>query len=521
MIVPLVIGAILIPFIAEFLAVRMPGKEPRRLAFYWLTPLMGAIVYISFAAISGHAWLALAGSALFYFGLTAISNKKYQILRDPFNAHDFDNARHLYIYPEFYVSYVGWPILALIILLLVALVGASLALEPAIPLYSLGPWYLIWPLSLLLWLAALRLMGKIIALFFNEKSANTFGVTMGLQRDVARFGLFPTILIYRLLLKTNIDKSELRTVPRSAEFKASHQADSPADIIAIQGESFFNLERLFEKIDTTATWPPLRALKQDGVVTDQIDVPTHGAYTMQSEFSFLSGLAGGTLGIDQINPYMRLAQKPVSTFVSALHAAGYRTLCIHPAKREFFRRSTVMQNLGFDDFIGLEAFEGAEKFGKYISDKALGDKIDETIAAHRAESSQPIFIFAITIESHGPWATGRLDPYLTDGKTEADLLRESIADDPEFHLYQMHMENLLALYRRLSVEAPPSDTQRIVAMYGDHLPAINGLFEATGFTDRAVDYLLWNSSVPVRHAGFQKIEGFAKTLLSEAGIQLK
>ena len=521
MTIPFIIAVVVIPFVCEMLAVRLPGQTGRGAVFYLLSLLMGALVYAGFLIITAHPYLALAGSAFFYFGLTAISNKKYQILRDPFNAHDFDNARHLYIYPEFYISYVGWPILALIMLLLVALIGSSLTFEPAIPFYGLGPWYFVWPLSLLLWVAALRLAGKIIALFFNEKTASTYGVTMDLQQDVARLGLFPTILIYRLLLKTTIDKTELRTVPRSAVVKSGQQTDRPADIIAVQGESFFNLERIFEKIDRTATWEPLRALEQAGVATGQIDVPTHGAYTMQSEFSFLSGLAGGSLGIDQINPYMRLAQKPVSTFVSALQRAGYKTLCIHPAKREFFRRSTVMQNLGFDEFIGLEAFEGAEKFGKYISDKALGDKIDETIAAHHGESDQPIFIFAITIESHGPWATGRLDPYLTDGKTEADLLRNNIADDPEFHLYQMHMENLLALYRRLSIDAASSDNGRIVALYGDHLPAINALFEATGFTDRAVDYLLWNSGSSVSDAGFQKIEGFAETMLAEAGIQLK
>jgi len=42
----------------------------------------------------------------------------------------------------------------------------------------------------------------------------------------------------------------------------------------------------------------------------------------------------------------------------------------------------------------------------------------------------------------------------------------------------------------LSVDSPKDDTPHTVTLYGDHMPAINGLFEATGFTERAVDYLL-------------------------------
>jgi len=510
------IAAAVIPLVCELLAVRLPQQGTRGFAFYLLGLVMGTLVYTGFLIITAHPYLALVGSAFFYFGLTAISNKKYQVLSDPFNAHDFDNARHLYIYPEFYISYVGWKVLALVFIVLLALVATSFTFENAIPIYELGPWYMVWPLSLLLWVIALRIFGWLVALFFTEKTAGSYGVSMDLQTDVSRFGLFPTILIYRILLKAPVDKSELRELPRTLEIVAT----SPADIIAIQGESFFNLERLFGKINTSAKWEPLRALEKAGVATGRIDVPTHGAYTMQSEFSFLSGLTGDMLGIDQINPYMRLAQKPVSTYVSALKRAGYRTLCIHPAKREFFRRSTVMQNLGFDEFIGLEEFEGAEKFGKYISDKALGDKINEIITAHHAKTSQPIFVFAITIESHGPWASGRLEPFLPDGTTEADLLQENIFDDPEFHLYQVHMENLLALYRRLSIDRPKDDKPRVVALYGDHMPAINGLFESTGFTERAVDYLLWNSLAATRAGGPQKIEGFAETVLTEAGLSI-
>jgi len=511
-----IIAALAIPFTAELLATPMAIKDERRAAFYWLTPIMGLLVYTGFLIITAHPYLALAGSTLYYFGLTAISNKKYEILGDPFNAHDFDNARNLYIYPEFYISHVGWPILGLISLMLAAIIGSSLYFEDPITLYEFGPWYLVWPITVLGWFAMLRLLAWAITQFFTEASASQAGLSLSLQTDIARFGLFPTILLYRLLLKHKTDKKSLRQRPIKAQITTA----KPADIIAVQGESYFDLERFFSKVEHGAKWSLLDTLRKQGVTTGQIGVPAWGAYTMQTEFSFLSGLRNDVLGIDSINPYMRLAQKPVSTFVEALREAGYHTICIHPAKKEFFRRAHVMPNLGFDDFIGIEAFDKPHLFGKYISDDTLADKIDEITKAHHSISKQPLFIFAITIESHGPWAKDRLTPHLPANTSEADLLAANITDDHEFTLYQAHMENLISFYRRLTVERPPNTPDRVVAMYGDHMPALGRLFGHHGFTDKPVDYLLWSSRNTAREYGKQKIETFSKTMLAEADIKL-
>jgi len=528
MLVLFIVAAVLIPFLAEYFAVPMSGNEQKRKAFYWLTPLMGAVVYTSFLAITGHAYLALSGSALFYFGLTGISNTKYQILRDPFNTHDFDNARNLYIYPEFYVTHVGWPIVAVVVAVFATGIAASLYFEPALGIYSIFgtaegamKWVLAagsWLLVLLGWLSMLWLTRLLITLFFNENTRAHYEVSIDPIIDVARFGLFPTMMLYRLLLKTKIDKQPLRDTPMSAIIMGR----KPADIIALQGESYFDLDRFFGTLPSAISkrWQPLGALEDAGVVTGQIEVPCWGAYTMQTEFSFLSRIKNHALGIDRINPYMRFAQKRVSTFAHALRDAGYRTVCVHPARREFFRRSDVMANLGFDEFIGLEAFPNAPSFGNYISDAALAEKIEALIAEHRAASDKPLFVFAITIESHGPWIPGRLSAHLPAGITETDLAKTNITGNLEFALYQQHMENLLAFYRRLSIDHKRGTQSRIVALYGDHMPAFGDLFDAHNFAGRDVDFLLWNSERAAQPLGTQRIEDFAKIILKEAGVSL-
>lgn len=513
----LVTAILIVPFAAEWFAAKMPaaksGEIKRSAAFYWLTPLLGIIVFASFAAVTARPLMALAGSLLFFGGLTAVSNKKYEVLKDPFNAHDFDNLRNLYIYPEFYISYVGWPVLLLIIALFGTGIGLSVYFEPPFAFYAAWPPYAGWAGILVAWFVFLRIVRQIATSYFNETTAPRFGVTLELQNDVARFGLFPTVLLYRLLLKAKIDKVELRERPLTA----TASQDTLNDIIAIQGESYFDLERLFKCLPDGAqqAWKPVRALEKAGVHTGRIDVPCWGAYTMQTEFSFLSALKNDTLGIDRINPYMRFSQKQVSTIARALKDAGYRTLCVHPAKKEFFRRSDVMPNLGFDDFIGLEAFEGAAIYGKYIGDAALADKIDAIVKEHHATSQQPLFIFAITIESHGPWAEGRLARHL-DEKT---LIRNNPTGDGEFARYQKHMENLLRFYERLSTGST-AERPRTVALYGDHMPALGTLFNEHGFDDKRVDYLLWNSNKPVTPKNDMCIENFGDMVLAEAGLTL-
>ncbi len=512
---------IILPFTAEACARKIPKDEcqntKRAGSFYILTPIVGAIIYGGFAVLAAHPILALAGSTLFYGGLTAVSNKKYEVLDSPFNAHDFDNLRNLYIYPEFYLSYVGWPIIVLVLAIFGSIIGTSVFLEDSFFFYSHMPYAhisLVIPyiLGIAGWLVFIRLARAFLSFSFNENNMHEHGVTLELKQDIARFGLFPTVMLYRILLKTRIEKPETRDI------KLEISSEKPADIIAIQGESYFDLERLFARLpkEQKTTWQPLRSLEAEGVVTGTVKVPAWGAYTMQTEFSFLSMLHNNTLGVDRINPYMRFAQKPLITAASLLRDAGYRTICIHPAKKEFFRRSDVMPNLGFDEFIGLEEFSDAPYYGKYIADSALAEKIEQITTEHHDSSEKPLFVFAITIESHGPWASGRLKAHLD----ETELLKTNPTGDAEFNLYQQHMENLISMVRSLCVDSN-SQNPRVVAMYGDHMPALGPLFRKHGFTDIPTDYLLWNSEKPATKPNGLAIENFAKTVIQEAGLVIK
>src|SRR5690606_41004328 len=55
------------------------------------------------------------------------------------------------------------------------------------------------------------------------------------------------------------------------------------------------------------------------------------------------------------------------------------TICIHPFPGSFFGRDRVLPNLGFDVFLDIAAFQEARRFGPYVSDLSVAEKIIEVL----------------------------------------------------------------------------------------------------------------------------------------------
>jgi phosphoglycerol transferase MdoB-like AlkP superfamily enzyme len=74
-------------------------------------------------------------------------------------------------------------------------------------------------------------------------------------------------------------------------------------------------------------------------------------------------------------------------------------LASHPYASEFFFRHKVFPRLGFDAFVDRDQFVDAAYAGPYVSDAAVTDCLIERL---EQASGQAQFIFAITMENHGP-----------------------------------------------------------------------------------------------------------------------
>ena len=149
---------------------------------------------------------------------------------------------------------------------------------------------------------------------------------------------------------------------------------------------------------------------------------------------------------------------------------GYRTVVCHPNDGRFFDRNRVMPNLGFDEFIDLEAlkkldarFTKPEAYcGHYVSDEALLG----WAAEYLEKAEEPVFLFVVTMEAHGPWSKDKFPG--------AEKLTE-------VERYETHLKHLDAGVRRIveaeegrkASEAPSRGID--LCIYGDHLPGLGVL----------------------------------------------
>ena len=100
---------------------------------------------------------------------------------------------------------------------------------------------------------------------------------------------------------------------------------------------------------------------------------------------------------------------PIASLAWRLRSQGYRTICLHPFDRGFFRRDLAMPALGFETFLGRESLGGSRR-PPYCADPDLARHMLRAI-----ETEGPrVFVFAITMGNHGPWreAGPAIDPDL-------------------------------------------------------------------------------------------------------------
>jgi len=485
----LALGAIL-PLLLEICVHPGRGQQKNLQPLFWfISPLIGLMAIVGLLALVVYPWLALLLYVAAMAMLVVISNSKNSVLRMVYAAQDSENLRHLFLYPSFYVVHIGLLKLLAGLIVVAAVAFALVRIDQPMLLNIRGlPAMASWVLGVLAWYGSYRLILLLASSILTKKRANAMGLDRGANADSAKYGLFATIFLHSVRLQR-------RERLRALAFAHARQVDWPHEpvkrphIIALQGESYMDLNwidrRAAATTDDTAedtqppadtSWPALNALRDKGVETGALAVPCWGAYTMQTEMAVLSGIPPQAYGVAQLNPYQALASRQkVWSIAAALKSKGYETICLHPAKRGFFRRHKAIPNLGFDRFIGLSGFKGADRYGPYVSDEALAERIEQLIA----KADRPLFIHAITIESHGPWVAGRLARHLD----EAALLASEPTGDLSFALYRQHMNRLLDIYDRLLSAGGKKGGEatgrraRVVGLFGDHQPAHGPFFD--------------------------------------------
>ena len=247
------------------------------------------------------------------------------------------------------------------------------------------------------------------------------------------------------------------------------------DIIVVQSESFFDPRILhgFQHSDFTPNLNRLAAHATGG----KLYVPTFGGGTIRTEFEVLTGLS--LRYFEQLQfPYLQLSHKPIPSLVRTLKAHGYDTLAVHGNDPAFWNRRAAFKAIGFDRFVSRSAFPAdARKDGKYMADSALTDEV----MAQLKDSGPPQFLFAISIEAHGPYDVDPADVAERDAIAVPEGLTGK--DKLELQNYLYHLRHADAELGRLVQWLAQRDRPSRVLFYGDHLPALSDVYSELGFVD--------------------------------------
>jgi hypothetical protein len=437
------------------------------------------------------AGLAIAFVLLVIF----VNNAKYQALREPFVFSDFGLFSQVFRFPRLYLPFLG-PGGAVGLPLLVGLVlYAGLVLEP-----SLAGWPGFAPA-----LAA----GAAVSLGLLHRAGRA-GLRPSLDpaADLARFGLVPSLWLYWRAEAADpgpIDASPFRA-PTGPALRG--RADLP-HIVVVQSESFFDVRRLPAAIrpEVLARFDAVRAA---AVRAGRLAVPAWGANTMRAEFAFLSGIDSEKLGVHRFNPYRRFARRPLPGLPRYLRSLGYRTVCVHPHEKGFFGRDRVFEALGFTDFIDIEAFRGAARAGPYIGDGAVTAKLLELLKT----ADRPLFLFAITMENHGPLHLERVQP----GDVESLYAAPPPPGCDDLTVYLRHLRNADRMIGELRHALAAGAGEGLLCFFGDHVPSMPKVYAALQFDDGRTDYLLWRTSGGSRVEADIDASELGMLLLEEAGL---
>lgn len=363
--------------------------------------------------------------------LVIVSRLKQRVLGEHLVFSDLALATSFLRYPRFYMEAI--PLAARIALALLLIVGAALIVEgvTAALLPRLEGAVTV--------LAAVALFALVWRLSWHR----TLMPSPSLESDVRRFGLFSTLAVYTLRWRHETDPPPLPPL-------RDDEVDGFDVVCIVQCESFMDPNDL---PGSRPSLPVYERLTRTALRRGHLRLGHFGAYTMRSEYGVLFGRNEGDLGFRRYDPYLTAQGETSLCLAARLKDLFTRRIFLHPHDLRFYERDRLIPAAGFTTLIGPEAFDENALCGTYVGDDALAREIVRLAGESAAQS---LFLYAVTIENHGPWsanAEGASSPL--DG-------------------YKSHMENADKMLKTLDLAFRASGKRTLFAFFGDHQPSLPG-----------------------------------------------
>lgn len=258
------------------------------------------------------------------------------------------------------------------------------------------------------------------------------------------------------------------------------------NILFLQLESFIDPSTVNYLKLSQDPCPNFRKLLEE-YPSGELTVPACGAGTANVEFEVLTGLSVKFFGPGEYPYKAVLKDKPAESLAFDLKSMGFGTHAIHNHRAVFYNRNTVFSNIGFDTFTSIEYMNEVAKTPKnWAKDHVLIDCIKDALDSTDSRD----MIYTISVQGHGKYPKEKVieDPVIQ--VTEAP--NEELKWKWEYYVNQIYeMDQFIA---DLIEELSNYDEPIILAMYGDHIPAIDLTEEDLDNKNLyGTEYVIWSN----------------------------
>ena len=421
--------------------------------------LMFAIVNI-FYSLPRKAYLAMSGVLFALFSILGyISRQKLIIKGSPLLPTDFSLAKEAIGISSSFQNVYVW--MASISMGALVMIGLMLKFTPR-EKYKWVHKTVVFVTSITLltvFYTAFAPIEKVFALQSNNLSQK-----MNYEKNGMMLGFALNAEYLKVPEPANYQEDAIKQV-RDAS-KATYETDPEftPNVIFVMSEAFWD-PTLMKDVSFSEDPMPFFHSLQKSQTSGTMLSPVYGGGTANTEFEALTGFSTQLLPEGSI-PYAQYMNKPIEALPSILQKQGYATSAIHPYDNWFYNRNGVYKNLGFDKFVSKEFFNSLKTNGQYILDTELTEKMLAEIKA----TDKPDFIYATSMQNHGPYSTtpntpnsqskikvsGNLSP---DSQAILENYTNSVAEVDQ---------SLKQLIEGLQQSNEPTE----VIFYGDHLPML-------------------------------------------------
>lgn len=283
------------------------------------------------------------------------------------------------------------------------------------------------------------------------------------------------------------------TDPAVAQARSEQFESTKPSVVVVMNETFSDLSSIYGDLGVGYEGPAYFKSIDDALVRGNLTVSAYGGGTCNSEFETLTGSTLSYIGMG-LYPYTLYDFQNTPNLARQFEDLGYDTTAIHPNLSTNWNRESVYEQMGFNRFYDISAFEDAPVFHSGVTDAATYQKVLDQLGS----SDEPQFILDVTMQNHSSYnqyniPEERLTHYEAPywDQTGNDQLNEYLsciqASDEDL---QWFVEQLRGLNRPV-----------VLVFFGDHQPnfgmalddALYGDAGETAHSARAyqTNYVIW------------------------------